>query len=76
MLQNIIAILALIPALLEAIRAVEAAIPMSGQGKAKTAMILQIIEATNEGARSMLPLVEKAIAIVVATLNAVGIFKK
>lgn len=76
MLQTIIAILSLIPTLISAVRAIEEAIPMSGQGKAKTEMVLQIVEATGEGAKEMLPVVQKAIGIVVGTLNSVGVFKK
>ncbi len=76
MLQTIIAILSLIPTLIAAIRAIEDAIPMSGQGKAKTDMVLQIVEATGEGAKEVLPVLQKAIGIVVGTMNATGAFKK
>ena len=76
MLQTIISILSLIPAIIKAITAVEEAIPMSGQGKAKTDMILQIVQAAGDGASQMLPVVQKAISIVVGTMNAVGVFKQ
>ncbi|MCX5864922.1 MAG: hypothetical protein NTW42_07595 [Deltaproteobacteria bacterium] len=75
-MATIITILSLIPAIIKAITAIEEAIPMSGAGKAKTDMVLQIVQATGSGATELLPLVQKAIAIVVATLNAVGVFKQ
>ena len=76
MLQTIIAVLSLIPSILAAVRSVEEAIPMSGQGKAKTDMILNIVQAAGDGANQMLPVVQKAIGIVVSTMNAVGVFKQ
>lgn len=76
MLQTIISILSLIPSILAAVRAIEEAIPMSGQGKAKTDMILQIVQATGDGAAQMVPVVQKAIGIVVGAMNATGMFKK
>ena len=75
-MSTTITILNLIPAIIAVVKAVEAAIPMSGAGKQKTGMVLQILEATSDGVKEMMPLVEKAIAIVVATLNATGVFKK
>jgi hypothetical protein len=69
-------ILALIPALIEAIKAIEEAIPGSGKGEQKLAAIRGIIEASYEHASSIMPVVEKVIKVLVDTLNATGVFKK
>jgi len=70
------AILMLIPAIIEAIKAIEAAFPNSGQGAEKLALIREIIEPINEEAQTNWPFIEKAISAIVNFFNKVGIFKK
>lgn len=73
---QILAILQLIPAIIKAVQSVEEAIPMSGQGKAKMDMVMQIINVAGEGANNLIPIIQKAIDVVVSTLNNIGVFKK
>jgi hypothetical protein len=69
-------ILALVPALIEAIKAIEEAIPGQGKGEAKLAAIRGIIEASYEHASNIMPVVERVIKVLVDTFNAVGVFRK
>jgi len=69
-------ILSLIPALIDAIVAVEKAIPMSGTGEAKTALIIESITAVNEDTKTLVPIIQRIISVIVKTFNALEIFKK
>lgn len=69
------AVLALLPAIIEAIKAIEAALPEPGQGSQKLTLIRTIIESANSEAATMWPYIEKAVAAVVAFFNSTGIFK-
>lgn len=75
-LNTILAILTLLPKIIETVQAVESAIPMSGAGKAKSDMILQSVQAAGESAVASVPLIQKLIDIVVNTMNTIGAFKK
>ena len=69
-------ILSLVPAIIEAIHAVENAIPMSGQGKIKADLVLGILESGGEIAKEVIPAIMKTITSIVTALNLAGIFKK
>ena len=73
-MNNLLMALKLIPVLIEAIRSIEAAIPGSGQGKAKLDAVLNIIE-TVEKTATQLPL-QAIISTLVTLFNATGVFKK
>jgi hypothetical protein len=75
-MKSIIAVLQLLPAIIAAVRTVEEAIPLPGQGKAKLDLIIGIIQDTGEDVGAILPLITKTIARIVGTFNAIGIFKK
>ena len=82
-LQAIKTVLTLLPLIIEAVRAVEAAMPGSGQGASKLALIRQAVQATYDLVadatpqfEAVWPALEKTIAAVVATFNALGEFKK
>lgn len=76
-------VLALLPAIIEAIKAIEAAIPGTGNGKAKLEAVRQILEAasalageaTNQFA-ALWPALSAAIGAMVALFNSTGVFKK
>lgn len=74
----IINILTLIPALIAAIKAIEEALPLSGQGKAKADMVLSVVKtASDKGAElATSGMLQKIIDIVVNFFNAAGAFKK
>lgn len=76
-------ILSLLPALIEAIKAIEAAFPASGQGPLKLELVRSIVEqAYNAGTGALAkfediwPVLQKTIASLVAFMNSTGIFKK
>ena len=68
-------ILTLLPLLIEAIKAIEAAIPQSGRGPEKLAAIKEIITGVNQQAVELWPTLEKVIGALVKLFNSTGIFK-
>ena len=75
-LQIISTVLSLLPSVIQAIKAIEDAIPGAGKGEAKISAIRQIIEACDAGAKELWPVLQKVIGILVATFNSVGVFSK
>jgi hypothetical protein len=67
-------VIQLIPALIELIKAIEAAIPESGKGKEKLEAIRNIIEITYDGAKEIWPMIEKIVATLVTMFNKTGVF--
>jgi hypothetical protein len=66
----------LLPAIIEAIKAIEEAIPGQGKGEQKLAAIRGIIAASYEQAATIMPILERVIGVLVDTFNAVGVFTK
>lgn len=73
-MNNVMTILALIPSLIKAIKAIEEAIPLPGQGKAKLDAVLEIVSTADATIKGILPLVTSAIATLVKLFNSTGIF--
>lgn len=76
-------IVALMPVLIQAIRAAEEAIPGSGKGEQKLVMIRGVLEAAYSAASDaentfdeIWPAIQKAVGSIVSALNAAGVFKK
>jgi hypothetical protein len=69
-------VLTLLPAIIEAIKAIEAAIPGQGKGEQKLAAIRGIIAASYEQASAIMPIIERVVGVLVDTFNAVGVFRK
>lgn len=74
-MDKILMIVKLIPALIEVIKAVEAAIPGEGKGEQKLVMVRGILEATDGAISQMWPNLEKVITVIVSTFNAVQAWK-
>lgn len=77
--------LKLFPLLLAAVRAVEEAIPLPGQGKRKLGLVLDILKSAYDTGDELLrefpwqrvvQITEPMVARIVASLNELGIFKK
>jgi hypothetical protein len=66
----------LLPAIIEAIKAIEEAIPGQGKGEQKLAAIRGIVAASYEQAAAIMPILERVIGVLVDTFNAVGVFTK
>ena len=82
-LQLIQLIISLLPTLISTIKAVEDAIPGSGHGEQKLAMVRAMLESAYEVSTDVMgsfidvwPALEKTISSIVAAFNAVGLFKK
>jgi hypothetical protein len=84
-MKTLLAILKLVPAILTAIKALEEAIPIVGQGKAKLDLILDVIHTAYENAsdlqdefswEKLSSIVAVIVGKIVAMFNALGIFKK
>ena len=84
-MKNVLAILKLLPELLAAIRAVEEAIPLPGQGRKKLEFILDIMKLVHEASAEisrevtwdrLVALIVPVITRVVGFYNEVGIFTK
>jgi hypothetical protein len=69
-------VLTLLPAIIEAIKAIEDAIPGQGKGEQKLAAIRGIIAASYEQASAIMPIIERVVGVLVDTFNAVGVFRK
>ena len=73
----------LLPAIIEAIKAIEAAIPQTGQGAQKLALVRELIEAAFEAVQDagvtfadVWPAVQRLITKIVGLFNATGIFSQ
>ena len=75
-MNTVTMILQLIPALITAIKAIEDAIPGSGQGEAKLAAIRGILEAVDSTTAKLWPQIQSVIGVLVNLFNTVGVFKK
>lgn len=75
-MNTIVIILQLIPALIQAMKAIEEAIPGSGQGEQKLTAIRQIIEAVDANIAKMWPTISSVVGVLVRVFNDTGVFKK
>ena len=75
-MDTVLKVLGYVPALIKAIIAIEAAVPISGQGKTKLDMVIQIMQAADESISGIIPIIQKAISVIVTAFNSMGIFKK
>lgn len=73
-MNQVLLVLQIIPALIQTIQAIEQAIPVQGQGKAKLAAVIEIMQTVNDAVKA-LPL-EAIIGTIVKLFNATGAFKK
>lgn len=76
-------VLSLLPLIIEAVKTIESAYPMSGKGQLKLELVKSVIEqAYNSGTgfvskfEDVWPVIQKTIASVVAFMNETGLFKK
>ena len=75
-LTTAVMLLNLIPALITAMKALEEAIPASGQGEEKSAAIREILAATNDKIDVYWPVIQKAINALAGLFNKTGTFAK
>jgi hypothetical protein len=84
-MKTLLAILKLLPVVLEAVRAVEAAIPLPGQGKKKLDLILEVLKSAYDASsdlakefswQKLVSIVVPMIARIVDLHNELGLFTK
>lgn len=76
-------VMTVLPALVQAIRLVEEAMPEAGKGSTKLALVMAGVEAVHESAKEVAvtfqevrPVLESTVSKVVGLFNAVGVFRK
>jgi hypothetical protein len=74
-MNTVIIILQLLPALIQAMRAIEDAIPGTGKGEEKLSAIRAILEAVDSGAAKYWPQIQSVIGVLVGLFNKTGAFK-
>jgi hypothetical protein len=72
--QAVKIVLFLIPALIDAIKAIEEAIPGQGKGEQKLSAIREIVETVYGQVFSLWPTLEKVIGVLVGVFNKTGVF--
>ena len=72
---TLLVILQLLPSIIATIKAIEVVIPGPGLGEEKRNLILDIIKGVGGDVGELIPAITKVIALVVAMLNKLGIFK-
>lgn len=75
-MNTVMIILQLIPALITAIKAIEEAIPGSGQGEQKLAAVRGILEAVDGSIAKLWPQISAVIGVIVGLMNKTGTFKQ
>lgn len=73
---NVVIILQLIPALIAAIKAIEEAIPGTGQGEQKLAAVRAMLEVIDGSVSKLWPQISGVIGVLVGLFNSTGVFKK
>jgi hypothetical protein len=68
-------ILLMLPFLIEAIKALEEAIPGQGKGEQKLAAVRELLEIVYPPAEEIMPAIERVIGVLVSTFNATGVFR-
>jgi len=74
-MNNLLAVLKLLPAIIAAIKALEEALPESGTGKQKLQAILDIVVQIDNTASNLVPYLTNAIGVIVSLFNSTGLFK-
>ncbi len=75
-MQNVILILKLLPFIIEAIKAIELALPGNAKGEAKLALLREVLEAVDQSTQQYWPAISKVVEVLVKAFNATGVFQK
>ena len=74
-MNTVLIIMQLIPAIIAAMKAIEEAIPGTGQGEQKLAAVRGILEAVDGSVTKMWPQISSIIGVLVTLFNKTGQFK-
>ena len=75
-MNYIATIFQIVPAIIAALKAIEEAIPGSGQGEQKLAAVRGMIEDVDGSYKTLWPQIAGVITVLVNLFNATGVFKK
>lgn len=75
-MQNLFMVLKLLPLIIEAIKALEAAIPMTGKGGEKMAALREVLTVADGAVDALWPTIEKVVGVLVGLFNKTGVFSK
>lgn len=70
-----LAVLQMIPTIIDIIKKIEEAIPQGGQGDAKKGIVLDILKTVIGNIEKNLPMITQIIGIIVSAFNKTGTFK-
>lgn len=68
-MNNLIMVVKLLPVIIEAIKAIEAAVPGQGKGEQKLTALRGILEVLDSGVVAIWPQVSKVVGILVEAMN-------
>lgn len=71
-MSKIVAMLHLLPAIIGAIKALEAAIPGQGKGEQKLAALREVLETLDSSAKDLWPSIAAVVGVIVKAMNASG----
>ena len=75
-MEKLMTILKLLPAIITAIKAIEDALPQTGQGAAKLEALRQILVTADESVEALWPKIQSIVGVLVNLFNTVGAFRK
>ncbi len=75
-MKKMLTILRMVPVVIEIVQTIEAALPESGRGKEKLALVRDILSEVYEGLGDIWPKLEKVVELFVRFANSVGLFHK
>lgn len=75
-MQNLFMVLKLLPLIIEAIKALEAAIPLAGKGGEKMAALREVLTVADGAVDALWPTIEKVVGVLVGLFNKTGVFGK
>jgi hypothetical protein len=75
-MEKLLTILKLLPAIIAAVQAIEAAVPEAGKGAEKLEAVRQILQTLDDASTTLWPQIAATIGVLVNLFNTVGAFKK
>lgn len=75
-MQNILIIFQILPAIINALKAIEEAVPGQGNGEAKLAAVREMVEVVDGGLKPLWPQLLGVISSLVSLFNKTGVFSK
>ena len=75
-MDKLFLVIKLLPVIIEALKAIENAIPGEGKGEQKLSALRGVLEAVDGSLKDLWPSIEKVVGVLVNVFNNTGVFKK